>query len=171
MGVIQECNKENQRKRSPKEKLLQFIGMNCSSFGLSTKRGVQGDHLPQPQSAYSPLPWPVLASARHCGALCASRKCPLGTRFPSSPLGTRFPSSPCRVWAKPAIPAPLTLPPFYRKYHTAASWAGSLAVRAVLTVPVAPLHSSVAVRPSGCSASPRGSDSSASSSLRLNRAR
>ena len=40
---------------------------------------------PQPQSAYSPLPWSVLASARHCGSLTPSALCALRTRFPTSP--------------------------------------------------------------------------------------
>ena len=41
---------------------------------------------PQPQSAYSPLPWSVLASVDDCGSLTPSALCPLGTRFPTSPF-------------------------------------------------------------------------------------
>lgn len=40
---------------------------------------------PQPQSSSRALPCPVLVSVDSYGSLCASRKCPQGTRSPPSP--------------------------------------------------------------------------------------
>ena len=42
--------------------------------------------IPQPQSSRRALPCPPLVSVDSYGSLCASRKCPQGTREPPSPI-------------------------------------------------------------------------------------
>ena len=56
--------------------------------------------LPQPQSSSRALPCPGLVSVDSYGSLCASRKCPLGTRSPPSPCTPLLGRSPkgARVW-------------------------------------------------------------------------
>ena len=53
-----------------------------------------GRGLPQPQSSSRALPCPSLVSVDSYGSLCASRKCPQGTRSPPSPCTPFLAASP-----------------------------------------------------------------------------
>ena len=95
------CRAFNRRRRTiPPSRLRRDWSFNrrrrhyraiCSFHSPPAGRFALRASVPQPQSAYSPLPWPVLASVDDCGSLTASPLCPQGTRFPSSPLRTHFP--------------------------------------------------------------------------------
>ena len=67
------------------------------------------------QSSHQALPCPLLVSLPTCGSLCASRKCPLGTRFPPVPipaLGACGPPvpRPRRKWTPPIPETWIVLP-------------------------------------------------------------